>query len=65
MDEVYSVLISWPPASPTSRLGPYFSLQSARNQASRAKNKGALILGIDKASVEWKFYEGVIDNGSD
>ena len=36
------------------QLGPYFSISSARNQASRAKNKGATILSIDIAAVVWE-----------
>ncbi len=53
-DRVWSVRISWQDPDGEGRLGPYFSLQSARNQASRARGKGAIVHGIDVATVEWR-----------
>ncbi len=63
MDEIYCVLIFWPDAMGTNRLGPYFSIQAARNQASRAKHKGADVLGIESAHVTWKFKENIVNGG--
>ncbi len=52
VDRVWSVRIT--SEGIEGRLGPYFTLQSARNQASNARRKGATILGIDMATVEWR-----------
>lgn len=55
-----SIIFSVPykdPDGEVGRLGPYFSIQAARNQASRARKKGALVMRIDSAEATWQFHE--------
>lgn len=54
-DQVWSVRYTHPETGDdVNRLGPYFSIQSARNQASRLRGKGGTVLGIDTSTVQWE-----------
>lgn len=56
-DIVYSVRIAWPatqyePAG-EGRIGPYFTMRSAKTEARKAERKGSTVLGIDSGTVQW------------